>query len=160
MLRDGWVLNKWILPPNYWMTIWHKAKILMNHLFQFYQTVIDIFTSDWKDVTKVSQVVWISSLKSIFLYHATLLPLILSPSVICLSCWVLLRIQYILSHWKLTLQPHQTAIHTKSDHALISRPLQSLPPPPLGLYLFCECMNPKYPVKNMYWMANGCNRKP
>lgn len=153
MLRDGWVSNKWILPPNYWMTIWHEAKMLMNHLSQFYRTVIDIFTSYWRDVTKVSQVVGVTRVsKSIFLYHATLLPLILFLAEYCSES------STFFSHWKLTTCPNQIARHPKSDHALKTSTVFTFPT--TDTYnCFVNVWIPNTPVKNMYWMANGCKSK-
>lgn len=118
------MLNKWILPLTYWMTtICHEPGILRYHLFQCYQTVIDIFTSYWKDVAKVTQVVRITEVHLVTPCNTP--PSAWLSPVICFCGLVLLRIQHIFSHKKLTLYPHQTVTHTKGGHALVLRSLWS-----------------------------------
>lgn len=149
MLRDGWVLNKWILPPNYWMTIWHKAKILMNHLFQFYQTVIVIFTSDWKDVTKVSQVVRIIKVH-LFIPCQT-------PSSDSLSSCDLSFLLSIAQNpvYFITLEADTTASPNSDTHQEWSCPYFKtstvFTSPTPGTYTcFVNVWIPNTPVKNMY----------
>lgn len=47
---------------------------------------------------------------------------------------VLLRIQHIFSHRKLTLYPHQIVTHTKGGHALVLRSLRSFTSSATGIF--------------------------